>query len=59
MLDALLKRRPEFRHLNVIAYIPWVCLCQDMGGLSSEMQAYIKQSPHVEFLIYNTVSKSP
>lgn len=60
LLEDILKENINMRHLNIICHLPLYMLIQDYSLLSDEESKYASNiNTHIDFLIYNRVSKQP
>ena len=60
LLEDILKENINMRHLNIICHLPLYMLIQDYSLLSDEESKYATNiNTHIDFLIYNRVSKQP
>lgn len=60
LLEKLLHQTPEFRQLGVLCHQPLRLLIRDFSLLNDEEQRYASNgATHVDFLVYNIVSKCP
>ena len=60
LLEDILKENINMRHLNIICHLPLYMLIQDYSLLNEEESKYAANiNTHIDFLIYNRVSKQP
>lgn len=60
LLEDILKENIDMRHLNIICHLPLYMLIQDYSLLNEEESKYAANiKTHIDFLIYNRVSKQP
>ena len=60
LLKDILKENINMRHLNIICHLPLYMLIQDYSLLNEEESKYAANiNTHIDFLIYNRVSKQP
>lgn len=60
LLTNILKTHIEFSHLDVICHVPLRTIINDTNILTEEEKKYTSNySTHIDFLIYNRVSKKP
>lgn len=60
LLEDILKENINMHHLNIICHLPLYMLIQDYSLLSEEESKYAANiNTHIDFLIYNRVSKQP
>ncbi len=60
LLEDLLAGNPRYRHLGIVCHQPLRQLLRDMSVLDEEERRYASNAvTHIDFLIYNRVSKQP
>lgn len=60
MLEDILQENINMHHLNIICHLPLYMLIQDYSLLTNEESKYAANvNTHIDFLIYNRVSKQP
>ena len=60
LIEDILQENAQMCHLNVICHLPLYMLIQDYSLLNVEESKYASHAnTHVDFLIYNRVSKQP
>lgn len=60
LIEDILQENANMCHLNVICHLPLYMLIQDYSLLNAEENKYASHAnTHVDFLIYNRVSKQP
>lgn len=60
MGEDILQENINMRHLNIICHLPLYMLIQDYSLLNTEESKYAANiNTHIDFLIYNRVSKQP
>ena len=60
LLEDILKENINMRHLNTICHLPLYMLIQDYSLLNEKESKYAANiNTHIDFLIYNRVSKQP
>lgn len=60
LLEDILQENINMHHLNIICHLPLYMLIQDYSLLNEEESKYAANiNTHIDFLIYNRVSKQP
>lgn len=60
LIEDILKGSSKYASLDVLTHYPTNMLIKDMSPLSDEEKKYVShRSTHIDFLIYNRVSKKP
>lgn len=60
LIEDILQENINMRHLNIICHLPLYMLIQDYSLLNAEESKYAANiNTHIDFLIYNRVSKQP
>lgn len=60
LIEDILQENINMRHLNIICHLPLYMLIQDYSLLNAEESKYAANiNTHINFLIYNRVSKQP
>lgn len=60
LIEDILQENVNMRHLNIICHLPLYILIQDYSLLNAEETKYAANvNTHIDFLIYNRVSKQP
>lgn len=60
LIEDILQENIDMRHLNIICHLPLYMLIQDYSLLNAEENKYAANiNTHIDFLIYNRVSKQP
>jgi hypothetical protein len=60
MLEQIIEENVEFSHLGIVCHQPLRQLLRDVSILSEEERSYtLHPNTHIDFLLYNRVSKQP
>ena len=60
MLEQIIEENVEFSHLGIVCHQPLRQLLRDVSILSEEERSYVLHpNTHIDFLLYNRVSKQP
>ena len=60
MLEQIIEENVEFSHLGIVCHQPLRQLLRDVSILSEEEKSYVLHpNTHIDFLLYNRVSKQP
>lgn len=60
MIEEILQENINMHHLNIICHLPLYMLIRDHSLLNAEENKYVSNvNTHIDFLIYNCVSKQP